>query len=941
MTKAYMMRCQTGRNGSATVVANPCKQEVSLRTKRIIAYGLIAAIFMLINFSKSVVNLFTDWLWFKEVGYASVFTNILALKIELAAIAGLAFFVFLYINLLIAKKLAPPFPYVFGSQGDPLYEILKAIKSPLFMRFFNLIIFATAFVIAVGVGAAAASYWDIVLKYFNQVPFGIKDPVFGLDVAFHIFSIPFYRELLSIGFQVVILAILLTAVVHWINGGISFRPGMQRFSSHTKAHLSVLFGLFFVLLGISFKLNSYELLLSNAGVLFGAGYADIHAKLPAYTVLFYASMVAAALFLVNIYFKGWKLPAASVTVILVISIVAGGIYPALVQQYSVSPNEIEKETPYIKKAIKFTNYAYGLDKIEEKEFASEQELDLAALDRNKQTIENIRLWDWQPLGKTFNQIQSIRPYYNFMDVDVDRYLIDGTYRQVAISTRELDVDKLSETAKTWLNQHLVYTHGYGVVTNRVNEFTDDGLPRLVVKDIPPKTDIDTLKVTRPEIYFGEATNDYVIVNTKTREFDYPMGNKNKYSEYKGKGGVKTDSLLEKAAFAWRFNSLKLLLSDSLTNESRIIFNRNVIERVKLIAPFLEYENDPYIVIDKGRLFWVLDAYTTSNRYPYSEPFNGHDNYIRNSVKVVVDAYNGDVTFYTFDDKDPLIRAYKKAFPGLFKDDSAMPSGLAPHVRYPEMLFTIQSQMFATFHMTDPQVFYNKEDLWEVPQEKVGSEQANVEPYYMVMKLPGEDKEKFMIMTPFTPRKKNNMIAWMTVKSDPDEYGQMLVYKFPKQKLVYGPMQVEARIDQTPDISQQLSLWSQRGSQVIRGNLFVIPIEDSILYVEPLYLQAEQTELPELKRVIVSYGSKVAMESDLASALEAVFGKAGEMGQPTQDSGNATTEEVPSSLKDLAERASQYFESAQKKQREGDWKGYGEELDKLNKTLSELKDRASE
>jgi len=912
-----------------------------LSTRRIIAYTLFLAVFVLLNFSKTLVGLFTDWLWFKEVEYASVFTSILTLKAGLAIVAGAAFFVFLYINLLVAKKMAPPFPYLFGTQDDPLYEILKVIKSPAFLRFFNLILFAAAFVVALGVGASATGYWDVVLKYLNQTPFGIKDPVFGLDLAFHMFSLPFYRALLAVGFQAVILATLLTAIVHWINGGITFRPGAERFAPHTKAHLSVLFAVFFVLLGISFKLDAYDLLLANTGVIFGAGYTDIHAKLPALTMLFYASLGAAVLFLVNIYFKGWKLPSASISLLLAVGILAGGIYPALMQQYKVSPNEIEKETPYIKEAIKFTNRAYGLDKIEERQFPSEQVLVKADIDKNKQTIDNIRLWDWKPLGKTFKQIQSIRLYYDFLDVDVDRYYIDGNYRQVAISARELNTENLPDNAKTWVNQHLVYTHGYGVVANKVNEFTEDGLPKLALKDIPPKTDIESLKVTRPEIYFGEATNNYIIVGTKTKEFDYPMGNENKYTAYEGKGGVKLDNITKKAAFAWQFNSLKLLLSDSLTNESRIVFNRNIIDRAKTIAPFLAYENDPYIVVDEGKLYWIIDAYTKDNRYPYSQPFNNRDNYIRNSVKVVVDAYNGDVSFYIFDEEDPIVQTYKKAFPGLFKKNSEMPGGLAAHVRYPEALFSVQSQMFSTFHMADPQVFYNKEDLWNIPKEKVGSENKDIEPYYMIMKLPGEDSEKFMIMTPFTPVKKNNMIAWMAAKCDPDEYGQILVYKFPKQKLVYGPMQIEARIDQTPDISQQLTLWGQRGSQVIRGNLFVIPIEDSLLYVEPLYLQADQTELPELKRVIVSYGSKIVMRESIESALESLFGRAEDQPAPVLIEGAAPVQTPVSSLKELAEKASKYFESAQKKQREGDWTGYGEELKRLERTLEDLKKHSSE
>ncbi|MEW5706888.1 MAG: UPF0182 family protein [Actinomycetota bacterium] len=908
------------------------------RRINLIILFVFIAFFILINFSRSLVTLLTDWWWFKQVGYSAVFLGILKLKILTGAISGFIFFIFLYSNLLIAKKLAPPFPYWYGSQESPLYNILRFIKSPAFMRFFNLVLLTVALIAALGIGVSTSTYWDVVLKYINQTAFGVKDPVFGLDISFHMFSIPFFRGLARIGLQALIIAIILTGLLHWINGGITFRNGTASFSPRTKAHLSVLLGLLFVLIGISYKLSTYNLLQSGTGVIYGAGYTDIHAKLPALNILFYSSLIAGVLSLVNIYFRGWKLPAGSLAFIIAMSILAGSIYPAIVQQYVVSPNEIEKETPYIKQAIKFTNLAYGLDKIKEKPFSAEQALDKTAIRNNKQTIDNIRLWDWKPLEKTFKQIQSIRLYYDFMDVDVDRYLIDGDYRQVAVSARELNTNDLPDNAKTWVNQHLVYTHGYGVIANKVNEFTDDGLPNLIIKDIPPKTSIPNLKIKRPEIYFGEATDNYIIVHTKTREFDYPMGNENKYTKYEGKDGVKLGSFFKEAAFAFRFSSLKLLLSSAITDNSRIIFNRNVVDRANTIAPFLSYENDPYIVIDEGKLYWIIDGFTSEKGYPYSEPFDGENNYIRNSVKVVVDAYNGDVNYYVFDKKDPVIQTYRKAFPGLFKDSSEMPAGLTKHIRYPESLFVIQSNMYTTFHMKDPQVFYNKEDLWNIPKEIVEGKEADVEPYYMVIKLPGEEKEKFMMMTPFTPVKKSNMIAWMAAKCEPEEYGQILVYRFPKQKLIYGPMQIEARIDQTPNISQELTLWNQRGSRVIRGNLFVIPIEDSLLYVEPLYLQSEQTELPELKRVIVAYGSKIVMENNLESALEEIFGKSGAPAKPYAP--KPTSELTPSSIKELIEKASSQFEAAQNNLREGNWAGYGEEMNNLQDTLARLKEQVS-
>jgi uncharacterized membrane protein (UPF0182 family) len=920
----------------------------TLKNKRsILVWLFFIALFVLISFSTSLVNLYTDWLWFAQVGYASVFTGILLLQIKIGCITGFIFFIFLYANMSIAKRMKPSAPYWIGPADDPIYKIMTFFKSPVFIRFFSAILFGVALLFAFTVGMSASSSWETVLRYLHQTPFGIKDPVFNLDIGFQIFSVPFFEFLLGIGYQAVILAIFLASLVHWINGGIAIRPGARRIDPHAKAHLSVLFAMFFILLAVSFRFSAYDLLQSSLGVVYGAGYTDVHAKLPALSILSISSLIAAALFLINIHYRGWKLPAASMVFIVVVGILAGGIYPAIVQQYRVSPNEIDKETPYIKHGIEFTNKAYQLDKMRETGFPAELNLDKTTITDNKETIDNVRLWDWKPLLTTYNQIQSIRLYYGFTDVDVDRYRMkDGSIRQVTLSARELDTNNLPENAKTWVNQHLVYTHGYGIVANRVNEFSDDGLPRLIVEDIPPKSEDESLKVKKPQIYFGEsnsdnATNssdDYVIVGTKTKEFDYPEGDGNKYTTYSGKDGVKLNGLLRKALFSWRFGSLKLFISDSITDKSKALFHRNILERIRLVAPFLTFESDPYVVIDKGKLYWIVDAFTTDDRYPYSQPYDGRRNYIRNSVKVVIDAYDGTVNFYTFDKKDPLIKTYGKAFPGLFKDSSQLSPSLNEHIRYPEALFTIQSQMFTLFHMKDPQVFYNKEDLWTVSKDMADGEQTEIEPYYIQMQMPGESERHFIMLNTFTPVNKSNMIAWMAANSDPENYGDLTVYMLPKQKLVYGPMQIDARINQTPDISQQLTLWNQQGSRVIRGNIFVIPIDNSILYVEPLYLQSEQTELPELKRVIVSYGSKIAMEKDLTTALNAVFGEKS-TGQPSSgDTGKGSnqTPAKPATVTELVDQAERQFAEAEQKAENGDWAGYGQALEKLKKTLTELK-----
>jgi uncharacterized membrane protein (UPF0182 family) len=831
-------------------------------------------------------------------------------------------------------------------------------KSPIFTRFFNAILVLVALFFASTVGIASSASWQIILKYLNQIPFGIKDPIFNLDVAFQMFSVPFFEFLLGIGYQAIILAIFLASLVHWINGGIAIRPGARRIEAHAKAHLSVLFAMFFILLAISFRINAYDLLQSAMGVVYGAGYTDVHAKLPALTVLSISSIIAAFLFVINIHYKGWKLPVASIAFLVIVGIVAGGIYPAIIQSLRVAPNEIGKETPYIKHSINYTNKAYKLDEIKQTGFPANQGINQQVLDNNRENLDNTRLWDWEPLLKTYNQIQSMRLYYDFKDVDVDRYQTkDGTVRQLAIAARELNTNSLANNARTWFNQHLVYTHGYGIIANRVNEFTEDGLPRLIVEDIPPKSEDDALKVDQPQIYFGEVTpdnhgdptDDYVIVNSKTKEFDYPKGDDNKYTSYKGTDGVTLGNVFKKALFAWRFGSLKLFLSDSVDGNSKVQFYRNIIERARLVAPFLDFENDPYVVVDNGKLYWMIDAFTTDSRYPYSQPYDGQHNYIRNSVKVVVDAYNGTTNFYVFDKQDPLLKTYSKAFPGLFKDSSQMSAGLRKHIRYPESLFSIQSQMFAKFHMKDVRVFYYGEDLWNISKDLANGEQQNIEPYYMQMVMPGESKARYNLLNTFTPVNKNNMIAWMSAGCDPDNYGKITVYMLPKQKLVYGPMQIDARINQTPDISQQLTLWNQQGSRVIRGNIFVIPVEDSILYVEPLYLQSEQTELPELKRVIVAYGSKIAMEKDLATAINTVFGKqAGQdqgqsniqkPGAANQDETQPSGTSVPASVNELADKANQQFSEAEQKARSGDWAGYGQAMDKLKKTLTELKNNA--
>jgi uncharacterized membrane protein (UPF0182 family) len=634
--------------------------------------------------------------------------------------------------------------------------------------------------------------------------------------------------------------------------------------------------------------------------------------------------------------RDWRIPAAGLAVFFAVLIVGTGVYPSLVQKLKVTPNEIALEKPYLEKNIQYTNLAYGLDNIKYQEFPAEDRLTREDLKRNELTIKNIRLWDHAPLLSTYSQLQEIRTYYKFIDVDNDRYYVNGEYRQVMLSPRELSYRALP--SRTWVNEHIIYTHGYGVVLGPVNRISPEGLPEFFIKDIPPVSSAN-IKITRPEIYYGETSNEYVFVRTKREEFDYPVGEKNVYTQYQGKGGVPL-SFWKKVIFAIRFGSIDILLSNDVTGESRIMYYRKIHDRVSRVAPFVRLDPDSYLVISKeGRLLWVLDGYTVTDRFPYSEPVANLGNYIRNSVKAVVDAFDGTVDLYVSDPKDPIIQTYAKIFPGVFQPLEQMPDDLRGHIRYPQTLLSIQARMYGTYHMQDPQVFYNKEDLWTIPR-KAGAGQGSekeYQPYYTIMKLPEGKKEEFVVLLPFTPSKKDNMSAWMAGRCDVPHYGEVVVYVFPKQKLVYGPRQIEARIDQEAEISKQLSLWGQRGSQVIRGDLLAIPIEKSILYVEPLYLAAEKSQLPELKRVIVAFGNSLAMEENLELTLQKVFG--GEVMRekpaPKAALAAATSPEKRRTDPEIAAETLTHYRRAQEFLRQGNWAGYGEELRKVEEGLKEL------
>ena len=894
---------------------------------------IIGIILLIVIIVGAIASVYIDLIWFKSVQYVAVFWKILLTKGVVMLFFAAAFFILSFINLSFARRFAPEFQ-VEISQDEferpeiQLYKSLQNIQiNKKFVLWFSLII-------ALFMGFSEGASWEKILIYLNRTSFGITDPIFNKDIGFYMFSLPFWEFVRNwLSFALTLITVVVAAI-YIIKRAVKYEYKKLIIETPVKVHLSLLIGFILILKSWQYWLNAFKILYSTRAVIFGAGYADTHATLFALRVLMVLALVCAALFFITARKENWKLPALGLAVLVGVSILLGGIYPTIIQSAVVLPNEGTKERPYILNNIEATRVAYGLEKIKEEEFPVKEEISFEDIEKNDETIRNIRLWDWRPIKQTLKQIQAIRLYYDFNSVDVDRYYFNGNYQQVMVSPRELDKDKIPEQARTWVNEVLTYTHGYGVVVNPVNKISGEGLPELLIKDIPPVSSVN-LDITRPEIYYGEITKGYVIVKTKAKEFDYPKGDENVYSTYAGNGGMPVSSLWRRILFSIKFSNMQILLTTNLTPESRIMINRNIQERVKKVAPFLSYDKDPYMVISKeGKLFWIQDAYTISSNYPYSTPIaGGYFNYIRNSVKVVIDAYNGTMDFYIIDQKDPVAEVYKNIFPQLFKNFDQMPEDLKQHIRYPKDLFQVQAELYSTYHMMDPDVFYNKEDYWTIPNEIYAENEIKMEPYYIITKLPGHEREEFILMTPFTPSTKNNMIAWLAAKNDQPDYGNLIVYKFPKEKLIFGPMQIEARIDQNSEISQQLTLWGQKGSTVIRGNLLVIPIEESIIYVEPLYLRAEMGEIPELKRVIVSNGSDVVIGQNLEEALEKLFVRTFEEREIV-----ITGEEK--TLKDLIKEAAGYYESAQKYAQEGNWSKYGEELQKLEQTLK-LLEEASE
>lgn len=837
------------------------------------------ALVVLLNTAGRLLGLYVDWYWFQEVRLTSVFLTILRTQVLLGAVSGAACFALLYGNVTLARWLAPRHALV------AVDEMLTLPSPVLLVLTLRRLALPVSLLLALLVGWMTAGRWELVLKAWHATPFGLRDPLFDRDVAFYVFQLPLWNALYGWLIAVLCLTGVAVVVVCLCTRSIRVAPDGLTFTRQARGHLLVLAALLLLLKAVGYRLSMFDLLFSQRGVAFGAGYTDVHAQLPILQVLMFLTGLVALLCLVAMRQRSWKLLLGGVTGLVAVALLGGSVYPGIMQRYKVSPNEIVTEKPYIDFNIRYTRLAYGLDNIEEREFAADQTLTAQELHNNDATLTNIRLWDTRPLLATYSQLQEIRTYYKFTDIDIDRYVINGEYRQVTLSPRELSAKDLP--SRIWINERLTYTHGYGAVVSPVNRVTREGLPEFWVKDIPPVA-LGDLRITRPELYFSELATDYVFVHTRAKEFDYPAGNQNVYTTYAGQGGIPLGSFWRKLLFAAYLGDLKLLLSNDLTTESRVLLLRNIRERVQRIAPFLRYDDDPYLVISAtGRLVWLLDAYTVSDRFPYAMPTRGLGNYVRNAVKVTVDAYDGTVQFYMVDAAEPLTHTIGQIFPGLLQPLDAMPADLRAHLRYPEGLFRLQARMYATYHMRDTQVFYNKEDLWSLPVRPLEGQERAMEPYYLILRLPGEPKEEFVLLIPFTPSKKDNLAAWLAARSDPPHYGKLVVYTFPKQRLIYGPRQIEARIDQDSFISQQLSLWNQRGSQVIRGNLLVVPIERSLLYVQPLYIAAEQGQLPELKRVIVGFGDRIAMEETLEGALARVFGD-----EPPRATGEASSPSPP-------------------------------------------------
>ena len=897
---------------------------------------LAASIIVILVVLAILSRFFVDLLWFDTLGFSAVFTTTWLTAVIVFVSATVLSSTLLLINGLIALRTTagPRGPRGFRVVGRNTQGLPEVIEFSLDKIPWRLIIPAVALLVGLFIGSAQTGNWDTILKWLYAAPFGRSDPLFGHDLGFYVFSLPVYELLRDWALLIIFLSAAIAVGIYWVRGDISYQPpGFPTLSPAATRHLSALLAAYFLVKAGGYILDRYDLMTSNNGVVFGAAYTDVHLRLPLLIALAGAALLGAALCTFNIWRAGIRLPVLAVAIIFAVSIVET-IVPSLFQSYWVKPDELKLESRYIANNIELTRYGFALDHITSAPFPAKGKLTPEVIAANDVTIQNIRWWDPRPLLDTYRQLQELRLYYDFHDIDVDRYVIDGSYRQVMLSARELNQSKLPADAQTWINQRFKFTHGNGIAMNPVNRFDEEGLPVFYVKDIPPEAPPE-LRIDRPEIYFGEESRNYVVVGGDTKEFDYAKGQENVYNVYEGRDGVSLRRLWKRALFAWYFGDFKLLISDNVTSSSRILFRRLIQDRIQRIAPFLRLDHDPYLVVSDGRLIWLQDAYTASDALPYSQRSRANGiNYIRNAVKIAVDAYDGNPVFYVADPTDPIVQTYQRIFPSLFQPMDSMPASLRSHIRYPEDLFILQANVYGTYHMKDPEVFYNKEDLWSFPKESHKGQTTIMQPYYTIMRLPGESREEFILMLPMVPNNRDNMIAWLAARCDGPNYGKVIEFAFSKEKLIYGPAQIEARIDQDTTISQQLSLWNQTGSRVIRGNLLVIPIDDALLYVEPLYLSAESRQLPELKRLIASTGDRVVMAQNVETLFAALFTQ--ERKQPavvtstSPPTPGARPDELPPAGSNV--EALNYYRRALDALSKGDWRTFGAEMDAMQKAL---------
>ncbi len=883
---------------------------------------VVAVIAGLILAFTALSGFFVDVLWFREVKFSQVFWTILRTKVVLGLVFGIAFFVLLYTNLWIVRKITPRYRPL-----TPEQEVIERYRmqfEPYAWWLLPVIAAAIAFFVGLGV----TTEWRTFLLWRNSggVSFGATEPLFHRDAAFYVFTLPWLKFVQGWLFSALVGVLLITAIAHYVWGGIRPNaPGIgEKVTPQVKAHLSVLFGLIMLTKAWGYYLGKFDLLTSNRGVVTGASYTDVNAQLPALRILVFIAIACGVLFLVNIRMRGWALPVIAVGLLALVSIMAGAAYPAFVQRFKVAPQELQRERPYINDNIAATRTAFALDGIQSISRPLDASVTGPEIAANPGTITNVRLWRPDVLRQNYFALQRFRAYYEFNDIDVDRYEINGDRRVLMIAARE--VSQAPEGARTWQNQHLVYTHGFGAVASQVNTASAEGQPVFTLSDIPPIGE-PTLEGNGQRVYYAEGAADnaaFVVVNTGAKELDF-QGTAASDAEqvtttYQGTGGIPIGSLFQQALFAWRFRDVNLLISGLITDESRILIYRDIEERVPKAAPFLQFDGDPYTAVVDGRLFWIWDAYTTTNQYPYSQPadldtvtsgpvkegapsLSGNANYIRNSVKVVVDAYNGSMTYYVTDPTDPIIQVWMNAFPGLFTTE--IPSNIREHFRYPENLFQVQAERYTSYHVTDPNVFYGKQDFWALPVDPTvqGAEatQFLMRPYYVLMRLPGETQESFVLILPFTPQDRQNMVAWMAAKSDPDDYGNIVAFQFPAGLNVDGPTQVFARINQDSRFSAERTLLGQGGSVIRFGDFLVVPIANSLLYVQPVYVESQQANaIPELKRVVVVNGTAIGIGSNLRDALSDSLGEAiPPEGGGEQPPPQGTTDEQVAQLLQLA------------------------------------------